>query len=241
MKNVNWMYKILVFIFFSNSLLADDFENIPKLTVRGYASLSKPADQVEMTLGVYTRNENSTLALNENNQTMHQLVSNLQAIGLDEQDYQTGRFTITPVYLKETKNHVQKDLTTINYYEVINTLAIKTTKISLAEKILEEAIRAGANQIQNLSFAAHDPSLYINEAITQATQNAFKTADILSKAAHLRLPRVLSISLDHSQNHAYALPVSHKLYTSSDTVPPLAAGNVDVEANVTVIFEIAPL
>ena len=60
--------------------------------MKGEASIFKPSDQMEVTLGVVTSGENSTVALNENNQRMHQIVNNLRALDLDETDYQTGHF-----------------------------------------------------------------------------------------------------------------------------------------------------
>ena len=62
---------------------ADEFENTPKLVVKGEASIFKPADQMEVSLGVVTAAENSSQALNENNQRMHQIIDNLRFHSLD--------------------------------------------------------------------------------------------------------------------------------------------------------------
>src|SRR5262245_21925344 len=99
---------------------AAEFENTPKLSVKGEASIFKPADQMEVSLGVVTAAENSSQALNENNQRMRQIITNLQALGLDESDYRTGGFHIRPIYQKPQKNSDQDERGIISRYEVVN-------------------------------------------------------------------------------------------------------------------------
>jgi uncharacterized protein YggE len=147
---------ILLFLPKANHLVAE-FENTPKLVVRGEASVFKPADQMEVSLGVVTLAENSTQALNENNRRMHQVVANLQELGLDESDYQTGRFHIRPIYQKPPKDSEEEEHSVISRYEVTNSIQIKTQKIALADKILSAAVQGGANQVEQVNFNINNP------------------------------------------------------------------------------------
>jgi uncharacterized protein YggE len=224
-----------LFAFFANALFCEDFDNIPKMVVRGEGSLLKPADQVEVTLGVYTQAESSHEALNQNNQQMHQIIANLQALGLNESDYQTGRFSIKPIYSKNDKN--EEDRYKVKNYEVVNSIAIKTLKISLIDRILSEAVKAGANQVKSVNFNTNNPQEFEKEAIAIATQKAMNDAHSLAEAAGVRLVRILSLSLDHWQNRPTP---RYKMAASSEDIPtPIESGNVEIQAAVNITFEIA--
>ncbi len=119
---------------------AEDFTHTPKIVVRGEASVLKPADQMEISLGVVTVAETSSKALNENNQRMRDVIANLQGLGLSESEYQTGRFQVRPVYQK--KDSKQEDAQAkIAHYEVLNTIHLKTQKLDLADKIIGAAVQ----------------------------------------------------------------------------------------------------
>lgn len=220
---------------------ADDFSDTPKLIVRGEASIFKPADQMEVVLGVVTTGETSSLALNENNQRIHRVVANLQALGLDETDYQTGHFIIQPIYQKPPKDSLESDHSKISHYEVTNAIRIKTTKIDLAEKMIAVAVQGGANQIDQLNFNLSKPQAYREGAIQAAAQNAIADANTLANAMGVKIKRVLNLSLDHwlqSPNpimfNKHALMASYE-ETSQNILEP---GQTEIRATVNVTFEI---
>ncbi len=221
---------------------AIDFENTPQLVIKGEASIFKPADQVEVKIGVVTSAENSTQALNENNQRMHQIVNRLQAIGLDESDYQTGRFHIQPIYRQPPKESPGES-TKIDHYEVSNAIQVKTQKLFLADKMVGAAVEGGANQIEQLNFNINNPHAYRAEVIHLATQNALSDAQALANAAAVRLVRVLSLSMDQWQHQPrsshFSLMAKAGDANQGGVETPLEAGNVELQATVYMTFEIA--
>lgn len=227
--------------FFGMNAWAADFENIPKLIAKGEASIFKPSDNMEISLGIITSAEVSSIALNENNQRMHQVVANLQSIGLDESDYQTGRFTIRPIYQKPPKNSEEQDYTKISRYEVVNMVQVKTQKINLVDRIIDSAVQAGANQIDQVNFNLVNPQAYRAEAIQEAAKNAFEDASALAKSVGVKIKRVLSLSLDNWQHYpaprllAKSAEFSGSNGQSTDVFEP---GRTEIHAVVNVIYEI---
>ncbi len=223
---------------------AVEFENIPQLVVRGEASVLKAADQMEVSLGVVTVADSSHVALNENNQRMHQIVNNLQEIGLDESDYQTGRFNIRPIYQKPPKDSDQDERTVISHYEVTNTIYIKTQKLHLADRVLSAAVQGGANQIEQVNFNLNNPQLYRAEAIKLATQNALADANALASAANVKLIRVLSLSLDHWDSSPAPIMFNKRAEVFSVQggagQDVLAPGRTEIHATINAILEIGP-
>ena len=225
---------------------ADEFENTPKLVVKGEASIFKPADQMEVSLGVVTAGVNSSQALKENNQRMQQIIDNLRILGLDESDYQTGRFHIRPIYQKPPKGSEDEDHTLISRYEVINAIQIKTQKVALADKILNAAVQGGANQVDQVNFNLNNPQSYRAEVIKLATQNALADASALASAANVKLIRILNLSLDHWQHFPGPLMLAKRSegnvamqsdHANQDVLEP---GNTEIHATVNIAMEIGP-
>lgn len=238
----------LAFLFaFSKGWTENNFSNTPQMVVKGEASVFKPADQVEMILGVATIGQTSSEALNENNKLMQQVVINLKQIGLETADYQTGRFRVQPIYRQHSKEEKEanqgKEETrgTISHYEALNTIQIKSSKLDLADKIIEAAVKGGANRVEQVNFNLNNPQAYREEAIQLATKNALVDAHALAAAAGVRFVKILYLSLDHWQNRP--LPYMSKMAASAagiENETPLEAGNVEVQATVSMIYEIAP-
>ncbi len=216
-----------------------DFEQTPKLVVKGEASVFKPADQMEVSLGIVTTDENSNVALNENNKRMHQVIANLKALGLDESDYQTGHFRIQPIYRKPARNERPEEVhQVIDRYEVTNAIQIKTQKLPLADKIIGAAVQGGVNQVDQLNFNLNNPQLYRAEAIQLAAQNAISDAQALAGAAGVKLTRVLYLSLDHWNNFPHLPGATMMARAVAGNETPLEAGNVEIHATVQMTFEI---
>lgn len=218
---------------------AEEFDNIPKLIVKGEAFIQKEADQMEVNLGVVTRGKNSGDALTQNNQLMNQVITHLKEIGLDEKDYQTCQFHIQPIYHNQKSQKGDKEKALLWGYEVYNSIQVKTLKIELADKILSAAVQGGANQIHQISFSLHHPYMYRNEAIQAAAQQAISDANALASATGVKVKRILNLSLNHWQN----LPTPYMANKSSggaiemvhDAIEP---GKAEIHAVVNVVFEI---
>src|SRR5262245_25391939 len=72
---------------------------LPRLLhVKGTATVYKPPDQLQMQVRVVSQGTTALKALQENNQKMVEVIKSLQAGGLSEKEYKTGRFSIQPIY-----------------------------------------------------------------------------------------------------------------------------------------------
>jgi uncharacterized protein YggE len=76
--------------------------------------------------------------------------------------------------------------------------------------------------------------------MTLATQKALRQAQVLATAAGAELGDILSLTLDTPGGFSGSLAAdgrSDRLMTATDAVP-VTPGNVDIQATVTVIFEL---
>jgi uncharacterized protein len=212
---------------------------VPKLTINGSVVLHKPADQVSFTIQVQTQAETADEALGDNNIKMHTLVIGLQEAGLEKGEYHTGQFSIQPVLTPYPRNPPSDWQPKIIGYQVINSLSIQTPKLELTPLLIDTAGKAGATQIAGITFGIKDPLLYRSEAISAAAANAVRDATTLADAANARLIRVLDISLDQPRITPRHGPEMNMMAKSADSLPYIEPGNVDISANVSIVYEIA--
>ncbi len=216
-------------------------DDVPRLTVRGEAVLHKPADQLRVRVGVVTQAAEATAAVKENSRRMADVIAAIKKAGLDKSEYQTGRFSIRPLYSRRPRQANAEWVRQIIGYEVNNTLAIRTKKLALAGKLIEEANDAGANSVDDIRFDLADPRTHRAEAIAAATANARSDAAVLSRAAEVRLVRIIAIQLgDDGYRPRMPTMVRAEAMAVAAPAPPIQPGDVTVRASVTMIYEIAP-
>ena len=221
----------------------DALDDVPRLTVRGDAVLHKPADQLRLGVGVVTEATEAATAVADNSRRMTAVVAAIRKAGLAESEYQTGRFSIRPVYNQRPRQPTPQWTRQISGYAVTNTLAIRTKKLDLAGALIEAANGAGANSIDAVTFDIANPRTHRAEAILAATVNARTDAAILARAAEIRLVRILSIHLDDTGQRPPVMMAARAAgFTAgiAATTPPIQPGDGTVQASVTIVYEIAP-
>lgn len=231
---------LAVFVVTNSGIYADQNPNLPKLTVEGHATLNKPADQISLSVGVVTLAKNAEEALAENSQKMQKVISELEKNGLEKTEYKTGGFSIQPTYTPYPKNPPPDWQATINGYEVRNSIHIKTEQIKQVGLFIDAASRAGANTIDQIQSGLKDDRSYWEEAITSATMNAISDAKTMAEAAGVKLHTLLSITLNNAEiNPPQPLhPTLFRAKMATESQTPIEPGDLEIKANVTVVYEI---
>nr|MBF0220961.1 SIMPL domain-containing protein [Desulfobulbaceae bacterium] len=230
---------------FPYTVLGDDTViSAPQLTVRGEALLQVPADQLRLAIGVVSTALEADEVVRINSRIMAEVERALQRAGLSGAEYQTGRFQVRSNWSSRPKIAGDDWQTEIDGFTATNIFQVTTGQFSLAGKIIGMAAEAGANDIRAIQFGLADPRTHREAAIRQATENALADAQVLADAAKVRLVRVLSLLLDDAgarpqimQAEGYGMLSSRAM---PDAQPIIAPGEVEVRANMTLVYEIAP-
>ena len=231
------MMKILAvaLCFFSGTVFADNLT--PTLTINGAATIKKPADQLNLSVGVITEAENAEAALQANSTKMKAVIAAIQAKQITNKEYATGQFNISPTYAPYPKNPPPEWTQKINGYRVTNSLHIQTDKLDIAGEIIDAVSEAGANSVDQISFGLKDDRQHRQEAIKLATSYAKQDAEDLAVAANLKLGRIQQIWLDHAKAPE---PRAKMFAASLDRSTPIEPGDVTVNANVTIVYQVSP-
>jgi uncharacterized protein YggE len=207
---------------------------IPSITVVGTDHVSAKPDMAEIQVGVTTQATTAAAALKENNEAMEKVFRTLAAKNIAEKDRQTSNFSVAPRY--RTSRPGEEQLQQIVAYQVSNLVHIKVRDLSALGGILDELVGGGANQVHGISFVVGEPGRYLDEARRKAMADARHKAELYAQAENVKVGRVLLI--EEATPHPRPMAVDGMMARAAAAVP-IAPGELDFHANITVTYEIA--
>ena len=145
-------------------------------------------------------------------------------------DYKTQRVSLNPQYDYEKKKH---------NYNATQTIEILLRDLSKYDELMVGLVDQGINRIDAVTFQSSKLALYQSEARKLAMKEAKMKAEDYVSVLGQKVGRAMTIS-DNTQMY-YPQPVyaTMKSMESSDLAQPretLAAGEINITANVTVSF-----
>jgi len=217
-------------------------EDTPTLSVRGTAELRRPADRANLSIAVQTEHADPGRALELNNEAVRRVIDAIKGAGLIDSEFETGRFFVRPTYSRRPRTPAEDWKPQIIGYEVSNALTVRTLKLPLVGAIVEAANKAGANNVSVTGFDLADPTSHRKDAIKLATRQAIDEASTLAIAAHLRLVRIVRITLDSADPRPSEMAFTAGARMAADGAgPPIMAGDVTITATVHIVYEIRGL
>ena len=228
------------------------------LTVQGQGSANSEPDVAVFSAGVSTQAETAAAALAENSRKMQGVIDSLKRSGIADRDIQTSNLSINPVYVDPERDAMMaarptgqpysppppnaERLRRIVGYEVSNNVMVRQRDLKEFGKVIDTLVAAGANQVNGPNFQLEDQDAAQDQARTAAMKDARKNAELLARAAGLRIVRVVSIS----EGGGYYRPQPVFRTTAAMNAPPppppapMQPGEVEINSGVTVLYELAP-
>lgn len=209
------------------------------ITVTGDGAAKKAPDMAVMTLTVLREGETARAALDANNSAMGSVLSAMEADGIAEKDLQTSGFSIQPRYAAEPDPKKDSSPPQIAGYQVSNTLSVRIHDLSKVGDILDQSVSLGVNQGGNIVFTNEDPDEALAEARKSAMNDAITKAKALTEAAGVSLGPISRIRESTSSPHPMPMMRATLAKTAGDSFVPVAAGESEFSAQVTVTWQIA--
>ncbi|UKP00115.1 SIMPL domain-containing protein [Nostoc sp. UHCC 0870] len=220
---------LLVFVTFGQPGMAQEKEKLLRtLTVTGRGEESIPTTISEVSLGVEIQGKTAQEVQQEAARRSSAVVAFLKSRNVDK--LQTTGIRLNPVY--SYTNNVQR----ITGYAANNTVSFRIST-EKAGTLLDEAVKAGATQINSIRFVATDEAIAVarQQALKEATQEAQKQAEAVFNALGFQSKEVVSIQINGA-----SAPPPPMLYraeaaklASADASTPVIGGEQQVEASVT--------
>ena len=149
------------------------------ISVTGIATASVDPNQLVITFGVETQEKTAREALESNSASMTKIVDAIKSVGIAEDEISTSRINIYPVYDSYRDPQTNKYTQELLGYRVTNTINVKTSQLDTAADIIDGAVAAGANRVDNVFFTlTPQKELQVkDELLEQAILNAKKKAE----------------------------------------------------------------
>ncbi len=201
-----------------------------RLTVTGTGTVSRAPDMAVISLGAAARAESAAAAMDETSAATAAILAQLQQAGVAPRDIQTSTLSLRPLY--DTPSSKGGSDPRITGYDASNTVTIRIRALDDLGGILDAALNSGANTFHGLRFALQDPAPALDEARRRAVAEAMRKAALYADAAGVALGPLRDLSESGGGN----APMMMRAEMAESV--PVAAGELEVEARVTMVFSI---
>jgi uncharacterized protein len=197
-----------------------------KISVTGEHTMYVDPDQAIVSLGVVTQDEDLEEAQRQNRQISNRVVQSLVDNGIPKKDIQTSTYQIFPKYNYEDGKQI------FTGYEIRHVFRVTVNDIDSLGKIIDDAIKSGANRVENIQFVNSDPAKTYQQALAAAYQKAYEKALTLSNQSGQQMdPHPKSITEHSGTNVIPFAPTT--LVQAAEESTSLQPGQIGVTASLT--------
>lgn len=211
-------------------VFADD---AAKLTVTGEGATEIAPDMATLSVGITTTADTAAEALSANSTSLDAVLTRLKEAGVEAKDLQTSNLSVTPNWSGYDSASGQK----ITGYTAMNIVTVKLRKLDGLGAVLDAAVQDGANTLNGLTFGLQNPRPAMDAAREAAVADAKAKAELYAAAAGLKLGKIDEIT--ETQGYGVGPAPMYRDAAPSAAAVPVEAGQLSMQATVTVVYELA--
>jgi uncharacterized protein YggE len=200
----------------------------------GTATVKAPPDEARITIGVLSRSKTAEEAASANASQVQEVIQALRDELGQSGDLQTQNYSIYPEYNPPGRDGGEPEITG---YRAQNAVEVHITDISKVGKAIDAATKVGSNQINGIVFGIQDETELQAKALQEAARKARASADALAEGLGLKVRRIVYVEEGQPatvQPRRYAMA---EMAMSAKAATPIEAGEVEVQATVTMTVE----
>jgi len=225
------------------------FDDRPKITVNGEAVVKVQPDQIIITFGIETWDNDILIAKQENNKIMKKAIVVIKESGIEDKDIQTDYLSIEPRY---ENNYKKRNF--LGYF-VRNTLVVTLAEPDKVESLVTGILQAGVNYIHNINFQTTEFKKYREQARDLALLAAKEKAEKMAGSLDQSIGDPIQINegyggsnfwyysswngWGYGRNNVMSQNVMQNIDSGTgETSETIALGKISIKANVNVVFEL---
>lgn len=212
----------------------------PTLVVSGSGIATVAPDQAKATLAVVTNDKLLSAAQSDNTAVTRKVMDTLIAAGVPKNNIETTNFAVWPQYSYPGEKERDKPPSIIGY-QVRNELNITINDIASLGKVLDAALKAGANEVVNIYYQKADTSEATSASLKKACQEAMNKARAIAGALGMQLGSIISVQEGYTYDGNLPRPLAAKTFSGLDAGGgdiPIQPGKLQVQSYVTLTFEL---
>lgn len=208
-----------------------DAPAIHTITVAGTGTVTLVPDTGHVSVGVTISKPTVKAAREAAAKSMTAIIAALRALGIDEKDIKTTGLNLYPQYSSGSPIKVVG-------YQISNQVEVTVRDLDKVGDVVDAAMANGATDANGIWFDVADPAKAMNDARSAAVEAARASAQAMAAAAGVNLGAVVAIT-EGQAAYPYPYPMAGARAAEDASTPtPVQPGTQDLQASVTVVFEI---
>ena len=204
-----------------------------RISVTGHAEVMAVPDMARISLGVTQEAATAQEAMAAMSTDMRAVLAAIEAAGIAPRDVQTGALRLEPVQSYDRDTGVA----TVTGYRAVTDVSVAVRVLEDLGPVLDAVVGEGATQVFGLQFDVADRETMLDEARRAAVADARAKAELYAGAAGVTLGSLIELS--EMQGVAPPQPMMRMAMEDATSGPPIAPGELAVEAEITVTWQVA--
>ena len=155
-----WVIAFAAIFFWPVSSWSEEDHPPPTLTASAEGKVHLPPDKALVGLAVETAGASLEKVQEENRKKMRQILDRLQKLGIEEKHIQTSSLQVTPHYPPRPRRQVNEPtvpvVPKIIGYTVNHSLTVEVHELDKIGRVVDAALKAGANRFSQITWALKD-------------------------------------------------------------------------------------
>jgi uncharacterized protein YggE len=221
------------------------------ITVNGEATISQAPDTASIGLSIVTAAPVAQTATSDNNSRYNDLRNRLHAIGITDDAIRTLSFNVSNYIapqpmpmgvLQQSMRPIPNPDTPGPRFTVVRQVEIMLKNLDLVGSAVDQAVAANVSNVYNVAYSISNYRTLYAQALKGAVTDAQMQAKAMASAAGMHIVRVSAMQ----SGGFYPRPMMVRAMSAqAPGAPPIPTeiqqpGSLDVHANVTVTYIIAP-
>lgn len=206
-----------------------------ELSVVGEGKIDVTPDTASVDVGISVTNAPSAKdAQVQIDEVNNKIIEAMKSLSVKKENIQTSNYSIYPSMIYEPDSRKEA----VSGYNGNVTVSIKIKDTKLTSRVVDEATKAGANQIQGIQFSVENPETYREKARDEAIANAKTQAEKLAQNLGIKLGKVTNIVESGSSQPPIMYAMDAKLSSGGGAGgPQVEPGTQTISSVVTLYFE----
>ncbi len=202
------------------------------ITVSGDARVTATPDTATLSIAVVTQNPSAREAQQQNAVQSTAVIEAAKNAAGARAEIRTSGYSLTP-----QRVYKENQPPTITGYEARNTITVTLSDLARVGAVIDAAAKAGANNIDSVSFSLRQDREARGRALAEATRDASAKAATLAQALGGRVVRIVAVQeggagprpMIFAQQDSFAR-------TAADT--PIEPGTLEIHSQVQLMAEV---
>jgi hypothetical protein len=210
----------------------------PLLTVTGTGEVRAEPDEASVRLGVTRQMPTAQAAQEEVSRTAQAILDGILKVGIRREAVQTSTLQLYPIYAPQRPQAAEEPR--VVAYRAANVVTVRVEELKKVGPVIDAGLKAGANQLEGVSFRLKDDLPARERALREAVQEARRKAATIAQALEVRLGPVHEVQEGGAAVIPPPLLRGEAFMARGAAAPetPVSPGQVTISASVTVRYRI---